>query len=255
MKYARVAVLLILIAFPYGPLFPFSPWKPGYQHLALSRADIFWPERTELPEAYRSLDRFIGETEAFVQLKAPRRITVVKTNSWPRFRSLLPHVSTHAIAAITMATGTIVYVSPKLDEKHFDHGEFLLHELGHAVINQNQTIPAAWRFARIEWLAEGIAVANGKQTSYLSREEFIARAQTQPLRDVIDASGPIDMRFAYPAWRYFNEFLMARFGRDRYQTFLLETMREPRTWREYFANRLGGFDQTIDEFQMSVRSR
>src|SRR5437899_270554 len=53
MNWARVrrgaffsGVLVFLLAFPYGPLFPWSPWKPGYEHLALQRADIYWPTGT-----------------------------------------------------------------------------------------------------------------------------------------------------------------------------------------------------------------
>lgn len=63
------SVLEFLLAFPYGPLFPWSPWKPGYEHLALQRADIYWPTGTVLPQAYRQFDDLIAQTEQFEQLE------------------------------------------------------------------------------------------------------------------------------------------------------------------------------------------
>jgi hypothetical protein len=60
-----------------------------------------------------------------------------------------------------------------------------VHELGHAVIDQHQSIPAALGFVKIDWLAEGISVAKGQQSSYMSRSEVLAPAAGQPLGPVI----------------------------------------------------------------------
>jgi hypothetical protein len=252
-------VLLFLLAFPYGPLFPWSPWKPGYDHLALQRADIYWPHGTSLPSAYREFDSLIAQTERFEQLDCPHRIMVVECGSWIQFRRLMPQMTGHSLAALTLATGTEIYVTPKIDEKRFDHREFLLHELGHAVINQHQSITAALRFVKVDWLAEGLSVANGRQQSYMSREEVVERAARQPLGPIIDPDRrnelgtPMDLRFAYPVWRYFNEFLMASHGRETYQRFLLGAAHDPSRWRSQFTETFGRpMDTEIEDFQRTL---
>ena len=254
-------VLVLLLAFPYGPLFPWSPWKPGYDHLTLERADIYWPKGSALPDAYRQFDEFIAQTERFERLDCAKRITVVDCGTWSQFRRLMPHMSTHSVGAVTLATGAQIYVTPKLDEKRLDHREFLLHELGHALINQHQSIPAALEFAKIDWLAEGISVANGKQKSYLSLGEVLSHTDRDPLGPVIDPDrrgelpGPLDMRFAYPVWRYFNEYLMTRHGRDVYQRFLLAAAGKPSDWRSQFEQVFGQpFHGEIEAFQETLHS-
>ena len=41
-----LSLVLLLAAFPFGPLFPWSPWKPGYERLPLGRPGE--AERTRL---------------------------------------------------------------------------------------------------------------------------------------------------------------------------------------------------------------
>ena len=251
--------LLFLLAFPYGPLFPWSPWKPGFEHLALQRAEVYWPAGSSLPEPYRHLDELIAQTERFEQLDCPKRITVVQCGTWAQFHRFMPHMRGQGLGALTLATGAQIYVTPKIEEKKFDPREFLLHELGHAVINQHQSIAAAYQFVRIDWLAEGISVANGQQKAYLNRAEVLERAARQPLGPVIDPDrrgelgGPLDMRFAYPVWRYFNEYLMARHGRDTYQQFLLAAAGEPGRWRSFFEETFGHpLGEEIEGFQETL---
>lgn len=250
-------ILIFLLAFPYGPLFPWSPWKPGFEHLSLQRADVYWPRGSALPDAYRQLDALIAQTEGFEQLDCTKRITVVQCGTWQQFRRLMPHMSTHALGAVTLATGEQIYVTPKIDEKKFDHREFLLHELGHAVINQHQSILAAFQFSNIQWLSEGISVANSRQSCYMNLGEVLSRAAHEPLGPVIDPDGraPLDMRFAYPVWRYFNEYLMTRHGRDTYQVFLTNTAANPSKWSDLFEQAFGHtFKDEVDAFQETLHS-
>jgi hypothetical protein len=253
-------ILLVLTIFPYGPLFPWSPVKPGYDHVALARADVYYPAGTQLDPAYRRLDEYIAASEAYHRLKAPKRICVVACNDWGAFGRFLPqHRGSRGVGAVTLATGTVIYVSPRLAERGLDAGEFLRHEISHATINQNQSLTAAYRFSDAMWLCEGIAVAFGNQKAYYSRTEFLARARREKdLPQFIDPArrtevqGIFDMRYAYQAWRYFNEFLMAR-DRAAYQRYLLAVMEDPRKWREQFAPALGiRFEEAIELFQVRI---
>ena len=112
------------------------------------------------------MDEYIAESEQFHQMKAPARMCVVACSEWASFGRFNPQYrDCHAVGAVTLATGTAIYVSPRIAERGFDAGEFLRHEIWHATINQHQSLLAAWRLAGVQWLVEGIAVANGRQKS------------------------------------------------------------------------------------------
>jgi hypothetical protein len=69
-------VLAFLAAFPYGPLFAWSPVHSGYLKLRFTRADVLYPEGGPLDAAYRDVDRFVAMAEAFHRLRYSKRITV-----------------------------------------------------------------------------------------------------------------------------------------------------------------------------------
>jgi hypothetical protein len=254
-------VLLLLMLFPYGPLFPWSPVKPGFEHLALQRADIYYPSGMTLDPAYRRVDEFIAESERFHWLHAPARISVIACGDWTSFGRFLPqHRGSRAVGAVTLATGTAIYVSPRVTERGFDVGEFLRHEISHATIHQNQKLLSAYRLGEVPWLVEGIAVAYGKQKAYYTLDEFVTRARRE--KDVAwfvdparrsEVRGIFDMRYAYTAWRYFNESLMAR-DRAAYQRYLRAVMDDPRKWRECFAAHFGlDFAGALARFEGEIR--
>jgi hypothetical protein len=247
-------VVLIAGAFLFGPLFPWSPVKPGYTHYTLHRADVYYPAGTTLEDAYQQIDSYIAEAEKFHRLKMPDRITVVAPGSWGDFRRHAPWQQGTAVAAITLQTGTVIYVTPKIAEKHLDTGEFLRHELSHAILDQNMTM---WRGHKLNgqpWLWEGLAVDFGRQTSYMTDAEFVARARTQPMAPVFNGDGT-DMRFDYVAWRDFLQHRINLSGRDRFQEYPLRVMQEPDQARALFPEFFGlSFDAAVEEFQASVRA-
>jgi len=250
---SALLLLVLLLAALDGPLFPWSPLKPGYSHLALSRADVFYPTGTTLDPAYRVIDGFIAEAEEFHRLKIPERITVIEARNWTDFHLQMPVIRGTAVGAATMQTGTVVWVTPKLAEKHFDVGEFLRHELSHAIIDQNATIWHSFKMARQPWFYEGIAVSFGRQQTYLSRDEFVARARAEPLAPVFDGHSS-DMRFNYPAWRYFLEYMIRTRGRDTFQRYLLGFMQEPESYLPLFRQTFAiSFTDAIHEFENQVR--
>jgi len=171
----------------------------------------------------------------------------------------MPHIRSQAVAAVTLAPGTVIYVTPKVQEKRLDSAEFLRHELSHAALNQNQSVWNALKVTKQAWFSEGLAVSFGRQRAYLTREEFLARARVEDLGPVIDMDqrkGAVgDIRFAYVAWRYFLENLMETDGRDRFQDFLTAYIRDPDHYRDSF-RQVYGIDlaQAIREFQGRVRN-
>jgi hypothetical protein len=250
LRWAAAAVFLILIAcLADGPLLPWSPVKPGYTHFILHRADIYYPAGTTLEEPYQQMDSLIAEAEAFHQLKMPDRISVIAPRTWTDFHLQTPWQGGNAIGALTLATGTVIWITPKIAEKRFDTAEFLRHELSHAILDQNMTLWRAHKMSGQTWLFEGLAVDFGRQKAYLSYDEFRLRARTASMAPVFDGRS-VDMRFNYVAWRFFIEHLIHTRGRVLFQDFLLRVMQDPDRARALFPEFFGlSFEDAIREFR------
>ncbi|MBL8173301.1 MAG: hypothetical protein JNK48_01440 [Bryobacterales bacterium] len=254
-----LALALLTAAFPFGPLFPWSPWKPGYHAIPLARADVFIPAGTTAPPAYRQIDAYIQAAEHTLQLSAPKRIAIVLTPTWTHFRRLMPHMRSTGIGAVTLATGGIVYVTPRIAARNFDHGEFLRHEICHAVIHQNQSVLAAFRISQVEWLSEGLAVMFGNQQAYVTRDEMLARARREDILPAIDPQlrdpRTFQIRYAYQLWRYFCEFLIEHYGRETFQRYLRAVMADPSAWRTQFQSVFQTpFVEAVKSYQEKLRS-
>jgi hypothetical protein len=250
---ASAILIVVAAAFLAGPLFPWSPGKPGYTHFVLHRADVYYPTGTTLEPAYLQLDSFIDEAEVFHQLKMVDRVKVIAPRTWTNFHLQAPW-QRGPVGAITLQTGTVIFITPKLAEKHFDTAEFLRHELSHAILDQNMTLWRGHKMNQQPWLFEGLAVDFGRQKAYLTEDEFIARAQTEPLQPAFDGGNP-DMRFNYVAWCYFLEYLIRTHGRARFQDYLLQVMEDPDQARALFPEFFKiSFEGAVSEFQAKLRT-
>jgi hypothetical protein len=257
-----VAILVVATpwAFAYGPLFPWSAIKPGYEKVALQRADIFYPKRRTLDPAYLKVDDYLAEAETFHKLRAPYRLRVIDTANWDDFHRFSPFTSGRSIGAATFATGMVIFVSPKLDERGFDHGEFLRHEISHAIVNQNVSFLRQLRLRHYTWLFEGVPVWFGRQRAYLTQDEFLARARDVDLAPYFEfdanAAHPpnIDMRFAYVAWRDFLDYLAQQRGKNIFDAFFQSVQQRPEKIQELFRRSYGrSVPEKVGEFQRAIR--
>lgn len=147
-------VLLVLMLFPYGPLFPWSPVKPGYDHVALARADIYYPAGTPLDPAYGKIDEYIADSERFHQMKAPSRLCVVACGDWVSFGRYLPqHRSSRGIGAVTLATGTVIFASPDFACDDPSESKFAQR------VSVWRSAMACRRHRCVLWAAEGLLYA------------------------------------------------------------------------------------------------
>lgn len=245
----------VLLAFPYGPLFPWSAWKPGYEKLELGRADVYYGTGQPLPDAYRHVDQYIREAELFHRLRMPARVTVIACRDWSDFHRFVPWVGS-AVGAVTLLPGDKILVTPKIAERKLDYAEFLRHELSHSALNQNQSPLHGFQMEGEPWLYEGIAVLFGRQKAYEPWSVVRQKAQEIDFVPLIDrpASRPVDMRLFYPVARYFLEYWIETQGRDRFQKLLVATMAEPAGCRRHFHNAYGlGLDDAIRQYQKAVR--
>jgi hypothetical protein len=257
-----VAILFALcMAFPFGPLLPWSPIKPGYRTISYAHADLYYNKAEAEPSDYKDLDRMMAEAEAFHHLSFHKKVRVIECKDWSDCARAMPWMNVRGLGGVTLATGDVIFITPKLREKKFSTAEYLRHELSHAVLSQNTTILDAYKLNNIPWFFEGLAVSFGKQKNYYSRREFLDGAKSFELAKLIDpakidqSSKHWNVRFAYTAQRYFVEFLRMKFGEDRFTQFTKKCIADPDQYLLWFE---AAFEQpfpaTIEQYQESVRN-
>jgi hypothetical protein len=256
---ALLFFLTLALAFPFGPLFPWSPLKFGYNHVGYARADVYVGLQNPLSNDYGLVDRMMNEAEAFHGLSYKRRVRVIECKDWRACGRSLPWMGNlHALGGVTLATGDAIYLTPKLKEKGFSIAEFLRHELSHALISQNTSMRSSFKLNEQPWFNEGLAVSFGRQSNYVKRDEFLARAKQVDLAGYLDPAKratPWDQRFAYPTQRYFIEYLRAGFGEERFRQFLRKNIGQPEVWRVTFADVFQlQFEQAAQAYSEAIKT-
>jgi hypothetical protein len=255
--------LAILAAFPWGPLFAWSPVHPGYREAQFSRANVLYPDSVALDPAYREVDRDVAVAESFHELKCPRKITVVVCKNWNDcLRFAAPFLLGQRPLAVTDATGTVIFVTP--DGKDWaDIGGLLRHELSHAVQSQNRSLVSVMRMLREPWVSEGVAgvvaamgvTAPGRHLVSLPEAEFLSRAATENLWPSFAAATQKDWRFSYTGWIYFWDRQIERSGKAKFLRFERACFSRPQGCRKTFADEYRTeLETAVNEFQSEVRA-
>jgi hypothetical protein len=255
------SVFALAMAFPFGPLLPWSPLKPGYHAISYASADVYFSGPDEQLGDYGGVDRMMREAESFHRMKYLRRVKVIACKNWGDCERAMPWLHVKALGGATLATGDVIYITPKLKERNFSVAEFLRHELSHALLSQHITIRKSLKLTDQAWFSEGLAVSFGEQKAYLSQAEFLAQARKVSLANFIDPermdrSAPNwNARFAYPAQRYFLEYLKQRFGADRFQDFTIKYIENPDDYRDLFNQVFQiPFADAIDQFAQAINT-
>jgi hypothetical protein len=226
----------------------------GFGEVSGKRVTVVYPEGWEVPAELREPDRLLEEAERFHRLRASRAVRITVIPDWGAAYRVVPRLAKRGIGAITLATGTAIYVLPTVKERGRDPVEFVRHELSHAVVHQNQGLVEAVRIVEVQWLAEGMAVWFGRQKAYVSDEEFERQAGRRDLQAYMDPAlrerlgDPFDIRFGYVCWKRFNMYLEGE-DADRYWGYVHTAIARPREWRELFEQRFGrSFESAVSAF-------
>ena len=257
-----VVVLALLAAFPLGPLFAWSPMHPGYSLAHFSRADVLYPDGTSLDSAYREIDRYVAVAESFHELKCSKKIEVVVCGNWNDcHRFAEPFLLGQRPLAVTVATGTVIFVTPRATG-WADIGGLLRHELSHAVQSQNRSLLSVLRMLRQPWVSEGVAgvvaaqgvTVPGRYLASLPEREFLSRAKKEDLWQSFAVAQQKDWRFSYTAWMYFWNRQIERNGKPKFLQFEGACFTDPDECRSDFAAVYGAdLRKTVEEFQADVR--
>ncbi|HTS48277.1 MAG TPA: hypothetical protein VMH05_10065 [Bryobacteraceae bacterium] len=256
-------LLAVLAAFPYGPLFAWSPVHPGYTKLNFKRADVLYPSDRPPDPAYSDVDRYVALAESFHNLRCSKKITVVACRNWNDcLRFAAPFLGNQRPVGVTIPTGTVIFLTPYIYGT-LDVGGVLRHELSHATLNQNRTLLSVWRLLKQPWFSEGVAgvvagmdaTAPGHQLVALPALDFIAAARHQDLWPSFDAVQQKNWRFSYTAWEFFWVRQIQLGGKEAFLKFEGACTSEPEKCRADFAT-IYGMDlrQAVEVDQDDLRS-
>jgi hypothetical protein len=255
-------VLAFLAAFPWGPPFAWSPVHPGYRQMQFSRANVLYPNGAVLDPAYRKVDRYVAEAETFHDVKWMKKITIVVCRNWgdcDRFAT--PFLGRPL--AVTIPTGTVIFVTPKAVDFRADIAELLRHELSHAVLKQDRSLLNILRMRKQPWVVEGVAglvpemmtTAPGRQPIILPEAGFLSRAKNEELWPYFADAVQKNWRFSYTAYIYFWNRQIERSGKATFLGFERACFSDPQACRSIFFDVYGMDLRTaVDDFQAEVRS-
>ena len=258
-------VLAVLAAFPYGPLFAWSPVHPGYVRLNFKRADVLYPADRPPDPAYSDVDQYVALAESFHNLRCSKKITVVACRDWNDCLHFAgPFLGKQRPVGVTIPTGTVIYLATPYIYGTLDVGGVLRHELSHATLNQNRTLLSVWRLLKQPWFSEGVAgvtagmgiTAPGHHLVAVPAVDFLAKARREELWPSFDTVQQKDWRFSYTAWEFFWVRQIQLGGKEAFLKFESACTSEPEKCRAGFAN-IYGMDlrHAVEAYQDDLRSR
>ena len=261
---AYVLGVAVLAAFPYGPLFAWSPLHPGYVELRFNRANVVYPADRAVDPAYRDVDRDVALAESFHNLKCSKKITVVVCGSWGDcLRFAAPFLLGQRPVGVTALTGTVIYLTPYIFGT-WDAGGVLRHELSHATLNQNRSLLSVWRTLKQPWFSEGVAgvtaamgdPAPGKMLVALPAKDFLTRASQEDLWPCFEVAPQKDWRFSYTAWEFFWDRQIEWRGKETFLRFDSACTQDAGNCRARFADvyRMD-LRSAVEAYQNDLRSR
>ena len=238
--YIILFILLLLIIYLFwGPLFPWSPIKPGYEHFASSKISLSIKERTAQDSVVLRMDQVIKDEETFHGLKFKSRVRIIVTGKNSNIRRFTPWIPGKGYS-ISLSALNLVYIGPTSRKSKFGIEPYIKHELSHMLIGQNTDgLDKKMEMLRQSWLVEGLAIYFGGPRFY-SKDEvrafFIMHGmEFSSLHEANIKEVPMDVqRLYYSYYGYFTEFLIRRYGLGKMQQYLKAYIEDPFTYEELF---------------------
>lgn len=268
-RLVRGGVLVFATAFvgmlcTAGPLFPWSPVRPGYRVEKFDRATLIQPKDAPSTIDVSHPDSLLAELERRTGLRFRSPVTIVATDDWALFnRGGLLRTATDPIPVLGAAlqTGTVVYLSPLVWQPGRDPAAVLRHELTHSLLFQQMPLRRTFALARLDWFEEGLAVHFGNPGDYMDDAEWrrwssVAAYRFDPWRAAPPAGLDEEMWGPYrlTEYRQFAAFLMHRCG-ARYPAFRDAVLADPDRHAGAYARHCGEpFTRAVDAFGQAVRA-
>jgi hypothetical protein len=262
--------LLVMIGIYFlgtaGPLLAWSPVKPGYTELKAQTYTVYYPEATEVPEYYKTLDPYIKQYSEQLDLPLKKNIKLIRTNK-ANIQKYLPWMSTESIGGAALQTGDVLYISyEKIAEQGLSEEEFVKHEVIHLLHHQNATILNSFNAGKRTYMSEGVPFYAGGPR-YYSREEFLERLRKATLEETtegdtiyteqsfaaLDRESGEQYKVSHMLYGEFIVYLIATYSQEKFNAFNHAFQENPFMHRELFEEHFGQkLEVVLQEFEESL---
>lgn len=230
-------VLLMVYLF-WGPLFPWSPVKPGFKKIKSSGATLFYTDFDEKAFPY-NLDKILREEEQFHNLTYQKYFRIIVPGKESNMKRYLPWMKGSGYS-VSLGFANVVYIGSNARNSPYGLEAYLKHELSHLLIQQNTpTKSDHFEIQKQAWLSEGIATHFGGP-HYYDRLEFAGlwRERGHTFDDLF-MKNPLEMdksmiRLYYSYYRFFVEFLIETCGLEKLQEYLRNYCKDPASYLHIF---------------------
>jgi hypothetical protein len=256
-----------LIIFYYllnvGPLFPWNPWKSGYEEFKSQTYAVYTPQGTVMPTFYQSLDGYLTETSKQFDLPLTHPIKLIRVDK-AHFKAYLPWMNTDALGGAALQTGDVLYVGfEKIAQQGLNEEEYVKHEVVHLMHHQNTNILNSAAGLKIEYLSEGVPFYAGGPRFY-PREEFLERLKKVKLAEttsgdeiytpetfsVLDEKTAEQYKVSHMLYGEFIKYLIDTYGQEKFNAFDHEFLKTPSLHRTIFEEQYGKkLEVVLQEFE------
>jgi hypothetical protein len=233
-----IVVIAIIILLFRGPLFPWSPLKPGFTKIESTGTTLFINKMAGKDSIVYDLDNILLREEEFHGLTYQDNIRIVVLDKESNMKRYLPWFRGSGYS-VSLGMANLIYIGPSARKSLYGIEPYLKHELSHMLIGQNASAEKALKIHRQGWFTEGIAEYYSGHNFY-TRDEFLSVCQarnTDFSSLLIDnpMTMPIqDIRFKYTYYKYFIEFLAESHGLPKLRAYLKKYLNEPERYIDLF---------------------
>jgi hypothetical protein len=259
-KAAYLVTIFIIVFGTYlfwGPLFPWSPFKPGFQRIQASRANIFIQNFADSDSIVYSIDELMVEVEQFHDLLYSDKVNIVIADSNTNMKRFAPWLKGEGYS-VSLSMLNLVYIGPVARASSFGIKTYLKHELSHMLIDQNATFGNSILMHEQGWFMEGMAQFFSGHHFY-SKSEFTEHCKRNNVRFTdLKEQNPLEMSVKelplnYTYYQLFIEQLVNNHGLDAVQNYLKVYTREPENYKQLFLEIFGSeLDIILIEFNSSL---
>lgn len=254
---ATILMLCGLVYLLWGPLFPWSPIKPGFQKIQSTKANVFIQNMSSSDSIVYHIDQLLGEEERFHDLSYMDKVTIIIVDSNTNMKRFAPWLKGSGYS-VSLSMLNLVYIGPIA--RHYSQGieTYLKHELSHMLMDQNTSFRKALKMHDRGWLLEGVAQFYSGHHFY-SRSKFIELCKSNQISfSNLREQNPLDMSFPnlklnYTYYQLFIDYLVNQFGIEALQEYIKLYVDDPGDYRVLFETVYGStLDNILEAFKASL---
>jgi hypothetical protein len=254
---AAILFLALLFYLFWGPLFPWSPIKAGFQKIPSAKANIYIQGMTFSDSIVYHIDEILESEESFHELKYKDRVTIIIVDPETSMKRFAPWLRGSGYS-VSLSMLNLIYIGPIARQSSFGIKTYLKHELSHMLMAQNTSFRKALRMHNQGWFVEGIAQYFSGHYFY-SPSEFTEICKSRRVSfNTLREQNPLEMSFSdlklnYTYYQLFIDYLINQYGLESLKYYIKLYIKAPDNYREMFKTVYGSdLEGILDSFKSSL---